>query len=175
MRPIIAHFIKYPVAVNVTILAFFLLGLIGMFSMRSSFFPLSDSKIVTVQVVYPGASPQEMEENLIQLFREQGIEYAFTGFSAAIRYNAHVRYKKVTVYASNLPVNLDRAGLKEVDTGSNCEIFIPYDNGILFNLRRQTKEKLVTEEQLYLDLLQMKSRGEEAANEIMKWCIEIKW
>ncbi|MDP6908098.1 MAG: efflux RND transporter permease subunit, partial [Flavobacteriales bacterium] len=65
MRPVIAHFIKYPVAVNVTILAFFFLGLIGMFSMRSSFFPLSDSKIVTVQVVYPGASPQEMEEGVV--------------------------------------------------------------------------------------------------------------
>ena len=65
MRPIIAHFIKYPVAVNVAILAFFLLGLIGMFSMRSSFFPLQDSKIVTVQVVYPGASPQEMEEGVV--------------------------------------------------------------------------------------------------------------
>ena len=33
--------------------------------MRSSFFPLSDSKIVTVQVVYPGASPQEMEEGVV--------------------------------------------------------------------------------------------------------------
>lgn len=65
MRPIIAHFIKYPVAVNVAILAFFLLGLVGMFSMRSSFFPLQDSKIVTVQVVYPGASPQEMEEGVV--------------------------------------------------------------------------------------------------------------
>lgn len=65
MRPIIAHFIKYPVAVNVTILAFFFLGLIGMFSMKSSFFPLADSKIVTVQVAYPGASPQEMEEGVV--------------------------------------------------------------------------------------------------------------
>ena len=65
MRAIIAHFIKYPVAVNVAILAFFFLGLIGMFSMRSSFFPLQDSKIVTVQIVYPGASPQEMEEGVV--------------------------------------------------------------------------------------------------------------
>jgi len=65
MRPVITHFIKYPVAVNVAILAFFFLGLIGMFSMRSSFFPLSDSKIVTVQVAYPGASPQEMEEGVV--------------------------------------------------------------------------------------------------------------
>lgn len=65
MRSIIAHFIKHPVAVNIAILAFFFLGLIGMFSMRSSFFPLSDSKVVTVQVVYPGASPQEMEEGVV--------------------------------------------------------------------------------------------------------------
>ncbi len=65
MRSIITHFIKYPVAVNVTILGFFILGLMGMFSMRSSFFPLQDSKFVNVSLTYPGASPEEMEEGIV--------------------------------------------------------------------------------------------------------------
>ena len=65
MRGVIAHFIKYPVAVNVSILGIFLLGYIGMSSMRSSFFPLQDSKIINIQVVYPGASPEEMEEGVV--------------------------------------------------------------------------------------------------------------
>jgi multidrug efflux pump subunit AcrB len=65
MKGIIAHFIKYPVAVNVTVLAVFIMGLIGMKAMRSSFFPLQDAKVVKVSVVYPGASPQEMEEGVV--------------------------------------------------------------------------------------------------------------
>ncbi|MBT8195430.1 MAG: efflux RND transporter permease subunit [Bacteroidia bacterium] len=65
MKKIITHFIKYPVAVNVIIVAFFILGTMGMFSMRSSFFPLQDSKLVNISVVYPGASPEEMEEGVV--------------------------------------------------------------------------------------------------------------
>lgn len=65
MRSIIAHFIKYPVAVNVAIIAFLALGFVGASSLKSSFFPLSDSEIVTVQVAYPGASPAEMEEGVV--------------------------------------------------------------------------------------------------------------
>lgn len=65
MKSIISHFIKYPVAVNVAIFAAVVLGLVGMFSLKSSFFPLQDSKIITVKVAYPGASPQEMEEGVV--------------------------------------------------------------------------------------------------------------
>ena len=65
MRKIITHFIKYPVAVNVLILGFIVLGVVGMFSMRSSFFPLQDSKNIQITIVYPGASPAEMEEGVV--------------------------------------------------------------------------------------------------------------
>ncbi len=65
MKKLITHFIKYPVAVNVMILAFIVLGLVGMFSMRSSFFPLQDSKNINISIVYPGASPAEMEEGVV--------------------------------------------------------------------------------------------------------------
>jgi multidrug efflux pump subunit AcrB len=47
------------------ILGFFILGIMGMLSMRSSFFPLQDSKFINVTVVYPGASPEEMEEGVV--------------------------------------------------------------------------------------------------------------
>ena len=65
MRSIISYFIKYPVAVNIFVLAFIVFGIIGAGSMKSSFFPLIDSKIINVQVNYPGASPQEIEEGVI--------------------------------------------------------------------------------------------------------------
>ena len=65
MKKLITHFIKYPVAGNVIILAFFLLGYAGISSMRSSFFPLQESKLINITVVYPGASPQEIEEGVV--------------------------------------------------------------------------------------------------------------
>ena len=65
MRKIISYFIKYSVAVNVVILAFIIFGIIGIFRMKSSFFPLIDSQIITISVAYPGAAPQEIEEGVI--------------------------------------------------------------------------------------------------------------
>ncbi len=65
MRNIIAYFIKYHVAVNVLIIAFFGFGIVGALSLRSSFFPLVDSKIINVNITYPGASPQEIEEGVV--------------------------------------------------------------------------------------------------------------
>ncbi|WP_378186480.1 efflux RND transporter permease subunit [Aquimarina sp. W85] len=65
MRNIIAYFIKYHVAVNVIVIAFFIFGILGALSLRSSFFPLVDSKIINISVIYPGASPQEIEEGVV--------------------------------------------------------------------------------------------------------------
>ena len=65
MRKILAHFIKHTVAVNVIILTIVVLGIAGMRSLKSSFFPLSESRNVTIRIAYPGASPQEMEEGIV--------------------------------------------------------------------------------------------------------------
>lgn len=65
MKKIITYFIKYPVAVNVMIIAFIVFGLVGIFSMKSSFFPLVDSQLIRISLAYPGASPAEMEEGVV--------------------------------------------------------------------------------------------------------------
>ncbi|TVZ52138.1 efflux RND transporter permease subunit [Dokdonia sp. Hel_I_53] len=65
MRKIIEYFIKYHVAVNVIVLMFFVFGIVGALSLKSSFFPLVDSKNINISVVYPGASPQEIEEGIV--------------------------------------------------------------------------------------------------------------
>ncbi len=65
MRNTLAYFIKYPVAVNVMMIAMVLFGLAGIRATRSSFFPLNESNIINIQVAYPGASPEEMEEGVV--------------------------------------------------------------------------------------------------------------
>lgn len=65
MRKIIEYFIKYHVAVNVIIIAVFVFGAVGAWSLKSSFFPLTDSKNIAINITYPGASPQEIEEGIV--------------------------------------------------------------------------------------------------------------
>ncbi|MDO5972180.1 efflux RND transporter permease subunit [Flavivirga aquimarina] len=65
MRKIIAYFIRHHVAVQVFILAFLAFGIIGVLALKSSFFPLVDSKTISIQITYPGASPQEIEEGIV--------------------------------------------------------------------------------------------------------------
>ena len=65
MRKIIQYFIKYHVAVNVIIIAVIIFGIVGASLLKSSFFPLTDSKIIKVNVIYPGSSPKEIEEGVI--------------------------------------------------------------------------------------------------------------
>lgn len=65
MRKIIEYFIRYHVAVNVVVIAFALFGIAGAKSLKSSFFPLTDSKNISIAITYPGASPQEIEEGIV--------------------------------------------------------------------------------------------------------------
>lgn len=65
MKKIISYFIKYPVAVNVVVIAFIAFGTIGALGMKSSFFPLVDSQLIRINLAYPGASPAEMEEGVV--------------------------------------------------------------------------------------------------------------
>ena len=79
MRKIIEYFIKYHVAVNVIILAFLVFGLVGAKALKSSFFPLTESRNVLINIVYPGASPQEIEEGVVLKIEDnlkglQGVE-----------------------------------------------------------------------------------------------------
>ena len=65
MRNLISYFIKYHVAVNVIVLAFAVFGIVGALGLKSSYFPLTDSKNVLINITYPGASPLEVEEGIV--------------------------------------------------------------------------------------------------------------
>jgi multidrug efflux pump subunit AcrB len=65
MRKLIAYFIRHSVAVNIVVLTFVVFGFFGAKGLKSSFFPLIDSKNVSISISYPGASPQEVEEGIV--------------------------------------------------------------------------------------------------------------
>lgn len=65
MRSVITYFIKYPVATNILMFAILIFGIVGMKQMKSSFFPLTETRNISINVVYPGASPAEVEEGVV--------------------------------------------------------------------------------------------------------------
>ncbi len=65
MKGLINYFIKYPISGNVLLFLILAFGIIGLMSMRSTFFPENESKIIQVQTIYPGASPEEIEEGIV--------------------------------------------------------------------------------------------------------------
>ncbi|MEM6763850.1 MAG: efflux RND transporter permease subunit [Bacteroidota bacterium] len=79
MRSIITYVTKYPIWANVLILLVCLLGVMSIFTIKKSFFPEIDPNVINVAVSYLGASPEEMEEGVVQKIEEaikgiQGIE-----------------------------------------------------------------------------------------------------
>ena len=64
MRKVIEFFLKRPVWGNAAIAIVIMFGLFSIFTMQRSFFPELDPNTISVSVLYPGASPAEMEEGV---------------------------------------------------------------------------------------------------------------
>ncbi len=73
---LIEYFVRYPIWSNAIIAVFVVAGGVALFSLKKSYFPEDSDRIVSVQVVYPGASPEEMEEGVTLKVEEamRGIE-----------------------------------------------------------------------------------------------------
>ncbi|MFK7947313.1 MAG: efflux RND transporter permease subunit [Saprospiraceae bacterium] len=76
MKSIIESFVKYKIWANVLIILTFVVGLISLSNVKNTSFPIAPSENVSVQVTYPGAAPEEVEEGVILKIEEavKGIE-----------------------------------------------------------------------------------------------------
>ena len=65
MRSIVTFFVKYPIWANAIIATVMVIGALSyMFGLKKSFFPEREPRNITISVVYPGASPEEVEEGV---------------------------------------------------------------------------------------------------------------
>jgi len=64
MKNLIKFFIRQPIWANAIIVITVMFGIYNLFSIKKSFFPELDPRRVIVNVAYPGASPEEMEEGV---------------------------------------------------------------------------------------------------------------
>lgn len=70
MKKIIQYFTKHVILVNLGILLFILFGFIAASSLTSTFFPQQGVRFITIEAIYPGASPIEVEEGVVLKIEE---------------------------------------------------------------------------------------------------------
>ena len=70
MKALINYFIKFPIAANLLMFALLILGAVAMLNIKSTFFPEVETRLIFVRLVYPGASPEEIEEGVVNKIEE---------------------------------------------------------------------------------------------------------
>jgi hypothetical protein len=114
--------------------------------------------------------PAEIATRLHELL--VGKRHAFTQWIAAMQRHPCTTPPVTTVYVEEFP---DEALLKEallarrVTSGGRLWLVRPVDKGVLNPLQTVHGLPLVSDVQLYLDLLQAGLRGDEAAAELRRW------
>ena len=75
MRSVIKFFVQHHIVGDLLMIGLLVAGMVGMTNMKSNFFPVVKSKYINIQVVYPGASPEEIETGVVAKIEEnlQGI------------------------------------------------------------------------------------------------------
>jgi len=125
---------------------------------------------------YTLKSIAEMEADLANTCEGEGTEYALTGFSGAARYAPSVRYQRAMAYVSHDVESIaQRLSLKEVSSGANVTLFTSYDEGVLYGTQQIDGICIASPVQVYLDLLGVKGRGEEAAKTMLDEVIRRSW
>ncbi|MEQ8242665.1 efflux RND transporter permease subunit [Fulvivirga sp.] len=64
IKSMVEYFVKFPILANIVIALTLLGGIMAMVNTKKSFFPTQKDKFINIQVAYPGASPEEMEEGV---------------------------------------------------------------------------------------------------------------
>ncbi|MEO0332077.1 MAG: efflux RND transporter permease subunit, partial [Bacteroidota bacterium] len=93
MKNTIEFLTQRPSLVNIFIGLIIVVGLFTLFSIRNTFFPSEPVNFISVNVVYRGASPQEVEEEVINKIEDnlQGLKGILRVTSTATESNGNVR------------------------------------------------------------------------------------
>lgn len=119
---------------------------------------------------------RETERRLSEYCQDKNIRYALTLFSGAALVAPFARYTKGFAYVSEGIQELATSlKLKEVTTGPNFSILEPYDDGVFYGSRTIKGIRVVSDVQLYVDLVNYKGRGEESAKFLLEQRLRTQW
>lgn len=118
----------------------------------------------------------ELERDLSQYCGRRSLRYALTMFSGAALVAPFMRYTRGFAYVVGDVREVSKSlGLKEVSSGHNFTILEPYDEGVFYGSRKVDGMTVVSNIQLYLDLVGFKGRGEESARFLLEQRIRPRW
>jgi hypothetical protein len=110
--------------------------------------------------------PEEIANKLIE---SAGIEHlAFTQWFAAWLRRPHTTPPIISAYVKNAHI-LNFVPARRVNTGGNLWLIVPDDDGVWQNEQEIKGFRMVSDVQIYLDLLQLGQRGPETAAELRAW------
>jgi len=125
---------------------------------------------------YCMAEIPKIEADLAALCSAKKIPFSLTGFSGAARLVPGIRYQRIMAYAGSVDQEIIKGlGLKEVTSGANVSLLLPYDDGVFYAMRNVDNVPVVSPVQAYLDLAEFKGRGEEAAQIIYERILSPSW
>ena len=120
--------------------------------------------------------PEVLERRLAGHCSRQRIRYALTLFSGAALVAPFTHYTRGFSYVdSDIRKVAEAIELKEVSSGPNFTILESYDEGVFFGAREIEGTTVVSDIQLYLDLVSYRGRGEEAAQFLLENRIAPTW
>ncbi len=97
MKALIKYFIRYSNTADVLLLLIAVVGFLSLMNMTRSSFPRNESRIILVQCIYPGASPQEVENGITTKI-EDGLE----GISGIKKITSTSRENSATITVETL-------------------------------------------------------------------------
>jgi hypothetical protein len=120
---------------------------------------------------------KQVESKLSQYCSSRQIPCALTLFSGAALVAPFSRYNRGFAYVESGSITqvTESLMLKPVSSGPNFTILEPYDEGIFYANAEIDGMKVVSDIQLYLDLIGFRGRGEESAKFLLEQRIKPKW
>jgi len=163
MKSIVTHFLKYPIWANVLMVAILLFGYNSATNLRTSFFPEMEPGRISISVVYPGTSAQEIERSIVSKIEDNlvGIE-GIDRTSSVSRENS----ASINVYTE------DKADVDEVleDVKNAVDQVTPWPSGA--ETPRVTKDKfsmpgLIIALSGDMDLWSLKKQADDLEDKLM--------
>lgn len=163
MKKSIEFFVRYPIWGNVLLLLLCGIGLLSFFQLNANFFPELEQRNIQVQVLFPGASPEEMENGIVNKVEDalkgiEGIEQV-TSVSAENIANIIVEGRKGNdpeILLSDVKNAVDRINSFPVDA----------EKPVVFKVKQieRVVSLILTGE---VDLLTLKKRAELIEDELL--------
>jgi len=118
-----------------------------------------------------GGTPFDYARKLDSLFKTRGIPFAFTQWIAGWLRHPYTEPVIVSTYIPELPDDaaLEKVGLRTVSEGGKVWLHIPDDEGVFLETQHVQGLPLVSDPQIYLDLLHTGLRGPDQAEALRSW------